>query len=38
MIKRILLPLDGSRFAEAAVPLARNVATAVGDHHDHLLI
>lgn len=28
MIKRILLPLDGSRFAEAAVPLARSLATA----------
>ena len=28
MIKRILLPLDGSRFAEAALPLAQSLAAA----------
>lgn len=28
MIKRILLPLDGSRFAEAAIPLTRSLVTA----------
>ncbi len=28
MIKRILIPLDGSRFAKAAAPLARRLAGA----------
>lgn len=29
---RIVVPLDGSRFAEAALPVAREMATALGGH------
>ena len=37
MIKRILLPLDGSRFAEAALPLAQSLAAA-GNMELHLVL
>ena len=32
MLRSILVPLDGSEFAENAIPLALNIATRAGAH------
>ena len=38
MLRSILVPLDGSKFAENAIPLALNIATRAGAHLELLRI
>ena len=38
MLRSILVPLDGSEFAENAIPLALNIATRAGAHLELLRV